>query len=95
MGCVGMSLKDFERCTPSEFNAVVEAWNRHEEMLKKRSWEQTRTIAVWAMQPYCKKTLDPAKVMPFDWDKKNPLKKVEKSTRERMEEIKARLKENQ
>ena len=44
------------------------------------------------LQPYSSKRLRPQDIMKFDWDKKKtPPRMVEKSTRERMEEIRRRL----
>ena len=48
------------------------------------------------LQPYISKRLRAQDIMKFDWDKKKtPPETVEKSTRERMEAVKARLKGNQ
>lgn len=91
-----MSYDDFCRCTPSEFSAVAAAWSRNRESLVHQSWEQTRKVVLAALQPYSKKTLRGPDVLPFSWDKKKtPPKPVEKSTRERMEAVRARLKGNQ
>lgn len=88
-----MSYEDFCRCTPSEFSAVADAWGKREEGLMQRSWEQSRFIAVTSLQPYSSKPLKATDVLKFDWDKKKtPSKPTEKSTRERMENVKARLK---
>lgn len=39
-GCIGMSLRDFERCTPSEFRAVFDAWYGRAQALERSGWEQ-------------------------------------------------------
>ncbi len=91
MGCVGMSMQDFDRCTPFEFSEIVTAWHRLHESRMHQSWEQTRFLITGIMQPFCKDRLNPRDVMVFDWDEKKPPKAVAKSTRERMEEIKRRL----
>lgn len=86
-----MSYDDFCRCTPSEFSAAAEAWNKIEESRMRRSWEQTRDLMMAMIQPYSKKPVKPTDIMQFEWDKKKPPKPVEKSTRERMEAVKSRL----
>ena len=91
MGCVGMSMKDFDRCTPLEFSEIAKAWHCHQEALMHMSWEQTRYLMTSIMQPSNSKKLNPRDVMIFEWDKKTPPKVVERSTRERMEEIRKRL----
>jgi hypothetical protein len=67
-GCVGMSLRDFERCTPSEFKAVWEAWQGREQRRERTSWEQTRLLCTTLLQPYSKKALRVRDVMEFPWD---------------------------
>jgi hypothetical protein len=67
-GCVGMSLRDFERCTPSEFQRVWEAWQDREQRRERTSWEQTRLLCTTLLQPYSKKALRPRDVMTFPWD---------------------------
>lgn len=92
LGCVGMSYDDFCRCTPSEFSAVASSWSKHEDATIKRTWEQTRSIVVSSLQPYCKKALRATEVMPFRWDnEQNTAPRGAKSTRERMKEIEARI----
>lgn len=93
LGCVGMSLDDFERCTPSEFRAVFDAWQQRQERDERRNWEQVRFLATASLQPYSKKTLKPTDVVTFPWDAKSS-SAVTKGTSsyERMKEIEARLK---
>jgi hypothetical protein len=67
-GCVGMSLQDFERCTPSEFKAVWDAWQDRVLHAERTSWEQARMMCVSMLQPYSKKALRPQDVMAFPWD---------------------------
>jgi hypothetical protein len=67
-GCVGMSLTDFERCTPSEFRAVWKAWQERETQRERRSWEQTRAVCVTLLQPYSKRALRGGDVLHFPWD---------------------------
>ena len=39
MGCVGMSLRDFDLCTPLEFEEIVEQWKRGQDAHMQASWE--------------------------------------------------------
>lgn len=88
-----MSYEDFCLCTPSEFSAVADNWRQREDALNRRSWEQVRNIMMAQLQPYSSKRLRAQDIMKFDWDKKKtPPRTVEKSTRERMEEMRNRLK---
>ena len=57
MGCIGMSLDDFERCTPSEFYAAWKQWHEQMERMERSSWERTRTLALVYAQPYSKHAL--------------------------------------
>lgn len=67
-------------------------WNKREEVLHRTSWEQTRDLMMAMLQPYSEKQLKPTDILRFEWDKKKtPPKVVERSTRERMEEIRKRL----
>jgi len=70
LGCVGMSLDDFARCTPSEFWSICEQWRSMEDGRMRDGWEQTRFVAVAMLQPYSKKTLKPHDVAVFPWEKK-------------------------
>ena len=74
---MGMSLQDFDRCTPLEFERIFENWREYQQLLIRTGWEQTRQLAVCILQPYAKKGLSPRDVMEFEWDepKKVPTKK--------------------
>lgn len=67
-GCVGMSLSDFERCTPLEFKAVWEAWQEREQQRERGSWERARMVCTMVLQPYAKQALRPRDVLPLPWD---------------------------
>ncbi len=90
-----MSLSDFERCTPSEFSAVAGRWRDHQDGLARREWERTRFLAAVTLQPYSRKPVRPEDVARFPWDESNSAKggtpQGPPSTRERMEEIAARV----
>jgi len=76
MGCLGMSLRDFERCTPFEFHSVFEAWSKHAEMRDRSEWEKTRYLCMCILQPYSKKKLRPVDVVVFPWERSTESKEV-------------------
>lgn len=65
---MGMSLCDFEQCTPSEFQTIFDQWQKQTESLEHASWERTRFMCMSILQPYSKKVLTPKDVMAFPWD---------------------------
>lgn len=91
---MGMSLQDFDQCTPLEFEKIFEMWHEARQMSIKTSWEQTRQLAVCILQPWATKELCPRDVMEFEWDqpeKKAPAKKTRKereAERRHYEEVK-------
>lgn len=88
---MGMSIQDFERCTPPQFKAAADAWSRQQERAEQTSWEQTRMLAMISNQVWSKKKLKPSDVMVFPWDMKTGVKRGT-SSKERMEEVMRRLK---
>ena len=85
-----MSLEDFERCTPYEFNEVMLQWRENQERIVRTTWDQTRFLATAMLQPYSKKTLKAMDIVRFPWDKDAEVPKGT-SSRERMEEVARRL----
>ncbi len=71
MGCIGMSMDDFCRCTPSWFYKVYEAWHEREQRLEQAGWERTRMQCLCMLQPYSKKKLQARDVMQFPWEVKS------------------------
>lgn len=69
LGCIGISMQDFERCTPSEFKAIFDAWNGGCERIERSEWERVRMSCLCSLQPYSKKKLRPADIMEFPWEK--------------------------
>ncbi len=65
---MGMSLQDFDLCTPLEFEKIFERWRLQAESDVRRSWEQTRQLAVVILQPYAQQPLCARDVMKFEWD---------------------------
>ena len=91
MGCVGMSLEDFERCTPYEFNEVMLQWRENQERIVRTTWDQTRFLATVMLQPYSKKTLKATDIVLFPWEEKKEEVPKGTSSRERMEEVRKRI----
>ena len=90
VGGIGMSLTDFDRCTPQEFHRIYEGWSRHH---LQEPWERTRFLACCMLQPYSKKALKATDVCRFPWEKGQNIGKAEAeaSTRERFEELVKRM----
>ena len=88
MGCIGMSMDDFCRCTPSEFYAAYEAWNEMQTSRERGRWERIRMQCLCSMQPYSKSKLTPQDIMRFPWEDKHlpQVGKKEKLSREEIME---------
>ena len=89
-----MSLRDFDLCTPLEFEEIVEQWRRREDAHIQASWEQARFVATASLQPFCRKTLRPRDLTVFPWEGKAVDARsvpAPRSTRERMLEMEKRL----
>lgn len=69
MGCIGMAVDDFCRCTPPEFMAVYENWAESEQRRERASWERARMQCTCMLQPYSRHRLDPQDVFRFAWEK--------------------------
>ncbi len=88
-------MRDFCRCTPSEFYGVWHAWNEREQRLERSAWERMRMECLCSLQPHSKKKLTARDVMTFPWEKESEAER-EKETltaeelRERMERAKVR-----
>lgn len=65
---MGMSLADFCRCTPSEYEKVWAQWRKREEEKERQAWERTRTQCLCMLQPWSEKRLEARDVMQFPWD---------------------------
>ena len=84
---MGMSLNDFCRCTPSEFQAAWQAWHEWHENEQRGEWERLRMACI--LQPYSKNTLSPHDVMQFPWEEEAKKPQEEISN----EELKRRYRE--
>ena len=91
VGAIGMSVEDFCRCTPAEFQAVAEAWGKAEERRERAEWERTRMQCVCMLQPYSRNRLDPKEVLRFKWEETEEGQEEKLSTSEiweRFEKVK-------
>lgn len=84
MGCIGMSMDDFCRCTPSEFYEAYGAWAEWEQNREKELWERARTVCLCSLQPYSEKQLRPQDVMIFSWEKEEDSGEAEEISHEEM-----------
>ncbi len=69
MASIGLSLDDFCRLTPGEFEAVCKAWRDYEERMMQDSWERMRMNATITIQPHIKGKMTPERLLPFPWEK--------------------------
>jgi hypothetical protein len=91
MGCVGMSMEDFCRCTPSEFEAIWEQWREREDMGVREAWERSRWVAMCVLQPWVKKSLRPRDVVEFAWERAEGTEIAERTVEaESAEDVRAR-----
>ena len=66
---MGMSVSDFDLCTPSEFEQACESWHRRRESEERSRWERMRQLAACLLQPYSERVLRAEDVMTFDWER--------------------------
>jgi len=86
---MGMRLKDFEACTPCEFDKIYKSWLEKQETDLHTGWEQARMLATIIIQAHSSSRIKITDVMRFPWDKEeNGKEDVEKSTSKRFEEMK-------
>ena len=76
VGDIGMSIDDFCRCTPAEFRAVADAWNKNKERMERSGWSRARLLATVILQPYSESPLGPQDVMIFPWEKEGQEEKL-------------------
>lgn len=92
LGCIGMSMQDFERCTPSEFKAVFDKWQKCSELREQSEWERVRMSCLCALQPYSKKRLSASDIMEFPWEKdKQAAQSHTGRVEESVEQLRARM----
>lgn len=65
---MGLSLDDFCRLTPGEFEAVCKAWHEQREQVTQDNWERMRMSATIGIQPHIKGKITPQKLLPFPWE---------------------------
>lgn len=69
VGCIGMSIDDFDRCTPLEFESICGKWHEARDQAYRTGWDQVRQLACCVLQPYSKKAISPEDVITFSWEK--------------------------
>lgn len=87
MGCMGMSIDDFCRCTPSEYYAAYEAWHDAVDAAERGKWERVRMQCLCILQPYSKDKLKTRDIMQFAWDKEVQVETPEEKEKLSREEI--------
>ena len=76
LGVVGLSMDDFCRLSPEEFDAVCHAHRGHRQAAYRDGWERTRLLATICVQPHTRKKITPQALLPFEWDKQKPKGKI-------------------
>ena len=69
LGCIHLSLDDFVRLTPDEFNAVYGAYAEDREATYRSEWERMRLLATISISPHVKRAPTPQRLLPLPWDK--------------------------
>ena len=75
---MGMSIEDFDLCTPHEFEEIASAWRRHNEDRYKEEWERVRKICCYVLAPYAKVKSE-HELFPLPWDDASIKQKTPKS----------------
>ena len=64
-------MRGYQRLSIPEFREVIRSYNNKLERIQKEEWERARFGAVYAVQPYSKRTLKAQDICVFPWDDKN------------------------
>ncbi|MCH3980498.1 MAG: hypothetical protein LKE41_00995 [Prevotella sp.] len=96
-----MTLEDFMRCTPTEIDAIFNAYRQKAEDEYKDRWEMMRKAVTISIQPHVKKKVNEKQVLTFPWDNKlirsssrDSRKLTKEEKHERFEHLKEILKDN-
>lgn len=102
MGCMHMSLDDFQTLRPAEFIAAADAWQSSQDADVRRSWEIARTVAAILLQPHARRRLTVRGVLQLPWDAPVATRSSQhapaltrEQQRRRFEEVCGRLEERQ
>ena len=102
MGCMHMSLDDFQTLRPAEFIAAADAWQSSQDADVRRSWEIARTVAAILLQPHARRRLTVRSVLQLPWDAPVATRSSQhapaltrEQQRRRFEEVCGRLEERQ
>lgn len=92
-GCIGLGIDDFERCTPSEFRVIAEAWNDQRQNAERSEWERARMQCLCMLQPHSRHQLAATDVMRFPWEEETDTseKLTAAEIRKRFENVKKEM----
>ena len=86
LGVIGLSLKDFDSLTPSEFEEIYKAYDNYQTQVNKlthrAAWIRTRFIVKSIFQVHSKKVIKDQDILEFDWEKTQELKTTELNSKE-------------
>jgi hypothetical protein len=83
VGRIGMSVKDFDGCTPHEFKIIMDEWEKSH---VRDEWERTRMMCLCMIQPHTSEKLSARDVMKFAWDKEEQKVVAKKRSKEEEDE---------
>lgn len=91
-----MGYSDFLGMDSDDFAAVARAYAEREESRERGEWERMRLLAAIAVQPHCRQTVSPSRLLPFPWDAdaapRNPAKPMDaRERRARMDAARRKL----
>ena len=86
-----LSLADFEALTPDEWRHACQAWQEHEDSRQRLTWERARWLGARLLQPYCRKSLRPADLGTFPWERPETPARPQLSEEQQKERMKAAL----
>ncbi|PKO97075.1 MAG: hypothetical protein CVU12_02055 [Bacteroidetes bacterium HGW-Bacteroidetes-7] len=86
LGVIGLSLKDFDSLTPSEFEEIYKAYDNYQTQVNKltqrSAWMRTRFIAKSIFQVHSKKVIKDQDILEFDWEKTQEQNTIGLNTKE-------------
>ena len=91
IGCMRMSLGDFEHLTPDEWRATCQCWHTAREEESRERWEQVRWLGTVTVQPHVRKHLSPRDLLHFSWDEKTKESSPRMSREEHMKRMAAAI----
>lgn len=79
-GWLNLSPNELDELTPREYSNKLVGFEKLENKRDRDLWEKFRLLATTLISPHTKKgrNLKPEQLWPFDWDRKQPPKKMTK-----------------